>query len=137
MWIFDYTINYRNFYGKNVIIYFKNKNIYQHKDKVMGKLLTITYPIKEGTSSIEIIHHQDFNNNSMITDIYKMRPTHIITSDLIKKIEIDITKQTHYNFYLVKKLIEKKTNKDIVEVEIFKFLETDSTNINLKRNIQY
>lgn len=134
MWKFDYSINYRIFYGKNVIIYFKNKNIYQNTEKVMGKLLTISYPIKEGISSIEIIHHQDFNNNSKINDIYKMRPTHIITSDLIKKIEIDTTKQTHYNFDLVKYLIENKTNQDIVDKEIFKFLETDYTNINLKRS---
>lgn len=101
MW--NYTDkDYSMYYGKQLVVYFRSK-----KDAplqiVSGKLNTITQPYHDICLSEVAISISDCNNHVII-----------ICSNLIENIYLDISDRTKNAFNIIKPLILKKTNRDIL-----------------------
>ena len=103
----------RKYYGENIIVEFNS-----------GKLISgIFRRLSDGH-----LHREDLIDELLYTiEIYncKMNGPHIFTSDLVKIIKVDKSKETLDKFKICYSNLCKRLNKDIVKYNIFKFLKND------------
>ena len=103
----------RKYYGENIIIEFNSGKL---KQGIFRRL------------SDGHLHKGDLIDELLYTiEIYdcRMNGPHVFTSDLVKIIKIDKSKETLDKFKICSLTLTKRLNDDIVNYTIFKFLEND------------
>ena len=115
MWIYLPNKNYNQYFNQTVFL-----------ETIYGKIITGNFagiyisPTDNNLVTIKIETIMDTEFGISVLSGH----SHHVTSDVIKHIYIDSTKQTHKNLLLATPIIKKHTNKDMLYV-ISRFLVTD------------
>tara|TARA_B100000424_G_scaffold202869_1_gene159955 strand:+ start:1492 stop:1869 length:378 start_codon:yes stop_codon:yes gene_type:complete len=123
MWEFDDNKDYSIFYGHPVTIELNKEN---NAEAVIfkGLLKSISKPNKYGLVEVCI-----FSNDDEQPHTYK------VLSNIINKINLDVTNKSMKNIKHIEDFLLDKTNNDII-YEIKQHLKNDYHNINLNKTLQ-